>query len=83
MHTRATNIYEVQKVKTFANMLETLGGSFTLGFDTTATGGGAYITAQIPNAALPTRGTLCHTSASALRLRGARGRGLWSQLHQT
>jgi len=56
VHTRATNVYEVQKVKTFANMLETLGGSFTLGFDTTATGGGAYITAQIPNAALPTRG---------------------------
>ena len=56
VHTRATNVYEVQKVKTFANLLETLGGSFTLGFDTTATGGGAYITAQISNAALAPRG---------------------------
>ena len=55
-NTRATNVYEVQAITTYANHLETLNGSFTLAFDTTATGGGLYITASISNAALPSRG---------------------------
>ena len=55
-HTRAANVYEVQTVRTFANMNELLGGSFTLAFDTTASGGGYYVSAQIPNNAAASTG---------------------------
>jgi hypothetical protein len=55
-HTRAAAVAEVQTVRTFANTNEVLGGSFTLSFDTTATGGGYYVSAQISNAAFPSTG---------------------------
>ncbi len=47
---------QVQSVRTFANPLETIGGAFSLEFDTTASGGGVYVSAFIPNAALASRG---------------------------
>jgi hypothetical protein len=56
-HTRATLVPEVQTVTTFASMNEVLGGSFTLAFDTTATGGGYYVSAAIPNDAQASKGT--------------------------
>lgn len=58
VHTAATNVYTVQTVQTFANLYETLGGSFTLALDTTATGGGYYVSAQINNAAQASIGEL-------------------------
>ncbi len=67
-HTRALTIPEVQVVTTYANPLETLGGSFTLAFDDTANGGGLHVSAQIAHHANSSRGaTPCSARASCSR----------------
>ena len=55
--TTAAVVPEVQTVTTFADINEQLGGSFTLAFDTTAMGGGYYVSAQIPAAAAAQAGS--------------------------